>query len=124
MEHTGDIMILYMFDVDETLEVSYGPVTLGQLMRLRNQGHIIGLCGNWGLFVNVVKNWHILISVLGAWPGMRKHEFLTHVKVLIPADRYIMIGNVNPSNAPYSDRDEALIAGWEFIEEKDFKDGL
>ncbi len=117
-------MILYMFDVDETLEVSYGPVTLGQLMRLRNQGHIIGLCGNWGLFVNVVKNWHILISLLGAWPGMRKHEFLTHVKGLIPADRYIMVGNVNPSNAPYSDRDEALIAGWEFIEEKDFKDGL
>lgn len=115
---------LYMFDVDETLEVSHGPIKLSQLVNLFNQGHIIGLCGNWGLFVNVVQDWHRVISVMGCWPGQRKHEFLREAKRIIPADRYIMIGNVNPSNAPYSDRDEAILARWEFIEEKDFLEGL
>jgi hypothetical protein len=41
-------MKLYAFDVDDTLEISNGPVCLADMQALRNSGHIIGLCGNWG----------------------------------------------------------------------------
>jgi hypothetical protein len=43
-------MVVYAFDVDETLEVSNGPVKLLDLAKLREQGHIVGLCGNWAAF--------------------------------------------------------------------------
>lgn len=39
-------MVVYAFDVDETLEVSKGPVKLSDLVTLREHGHIVGLCGN------------------------------------------------------------------------------
>lgn len=112
-------MNLYMFDVDETLEVSGGPIKISQLIELKKQGHIIGLCGNWVVVINRVVGWQQLINLVSIYPG-RKHEFLRIVKSHIPADRYIMVGNVNPSNAPYSDKEEALLAGWEFIEEQSF----
>jgi hypothetical protein len=38
-------MRVYAFDVDETLEVSTGPVQLFDLVQLREHGHIVGLCG-------------------------------------------------------------------------------
>ncbi len=41
-------MAVYAFDVDDTLEVSEGPVKLSDLVDLREHGHIVGLCGNWG----------------------------------------------------------------------------
>jgi hypothetical protein len=112
-------MNLYMFDVDETLEVSGGPVKWSQLSELKKKGHIIGLCGNWAVVTMHVKGWHRLISLVGTF-GSRKHEFLANIKKNVPADRYIMVGNVDPSNTPYSDKEEALLAGWEFIEEKNF----
>jgi len=117
-------MNLYLFDVDETLEISGGPIKIQQLINLKKEGHIIGLCGNWAVFVNRVGGWHHLISLFGpqGWP--RKHMFMIVCRQVIPADRYIMVGNVNPSNAPYSDKEEAELAGWEFIEERDFKAGV
>jgi hypothetical protein len=39
-------VVVYAFDVDETLEVSKGPVKLADLVTLREHGHIVGLCGN------------------------------------------------------------------------------
>ena len=42
-------MVVYAFDVDETLEVSKGPVKLSDLVKLREHGHIVGLCGNWAM---------------------------------------------------------------------------
>jgi len=42
-------MVVYAFDVDETLEVSKGPVKLFDLVKLRAHGHIVGLCGNWAM---------------------------------------------------------------------------
>ena len=35
-------MKLYAFDVDDTLEISNGPVRLADMQALRNSGHIIG----------------------------------------------------------------------------------
>jgi hypothetical protein len=37
-------MKLYAFDVDDTLEISNGPVRLADIQALRNSGHIVGLC--------------------------------------------------------------------------------
>jgi len=112
-------MNIYMFDVDETLEVSGGPVKFNQLVSLREHGHILGLCGNWAMVTNYVQGWHTLFSLVSVFKG-RKYEYLEMVKKHIPADRYIMVGNEFPSNAPYSDKGEAELAGWEFIHEKDF----
>ena len=42
-------MVVYAFDVDETLEISKGPVKMVDLVKLREHGHIVGLCGNWAM---------------------------------------------------------------------------
>jgi len=114
---------IYLFDVDETLEVSGGPVKINQLINLRKQGHIIGLCGNFAVFVQRVGGWNHLISLMKI-SREPKRIFLSEVRQFIPAARYVMVGNVNPTGGNYSDREEAVVAGFEFIEEKDFKEGL
>ena len=40
-------MKIYAFDVDDTLEVSGGPVSIVSVRSLRPEGHIVGLNGNW-----------------------------------------------------------------------------
>ena len=47
-------MAVYAFDVDETLEVSKGPVKLFDLVTLREHGHIVGLCGNWAMATTAI----------------------------------------------------------------------
>jgi hypothetical protein len=39
-------MVVYAFDVDETLEVSKGPVRLADLVTLRHQSGSVGI-GRW-----------------------------------------------------------------------------
>jgi hypothetical protein len=39
-------VVAYAFDVDDTLEVSKGPVKLVDLAKLREHAHIVGLCWN------------------------------------------------------------------------------
>ena len=51
-------MVVYAFDVDETLEVSNGPVQLFDLVKLREYGHIVGLCGNWAMVTRHCPDWH------------------------------------------------------------------
>ena len=40
-------MKIYAFDVDDTLEVSSGPVSILSVGSLKAEGHIVGLNGNW-----------------------------------------------------------------------------
>jgi hypothetical protein len=40
-------MNIYAFDVDETLDVSAGPVSLASIDELKRRGDIVGLNGNW-----------------------------------------------------------------------------
>ena len=40
-------MKIYAFDVDDTLEVSGGPVSIVSVGSLKAEGHIVGLNGNW-----------------------------------------------------------------------------
>jgi hypothetical protein len=58
-------MVVYAFDVDETLEVSKGPVKLVDLVKLREHGHIVGLCGNWAMVTLHCPDWHHICSFVG-----------------------------------------------------------
>jgi hypothetical protein len=107
---------IYAFDVDETLELSAGPIPLSALSALATDGYIVGLCGNWALVVQQWANWPIVLSFLGPML-MTKAQFLGQLKAYIPADEYIMVGNVGPDDG------EATAAGWRFIAEVDFAAG-
>ena len=47
-------MKIYAFDVDDTLEVSGGPISIASVSSLKPQGHIVGLNGNWAVVVQTV----------------------------------------------------------------------
>lgn len=123
-------VIVYAFDVDHTLEVSEGPVTLASMMELRTQGHIVGLCGNWGVFVMRVPGWWHLISFFNV--GQIKNVYLWELAQRIQADEYVMVGNIGPLDAASwgfpqtggsDDMSQARGAGWRFIKEADFANG-
>jgi len=114
---------LYLFDVDHTLEFAGGPVKLEQLARLKNQGHTIGICGNWAPFCLVVENWHQLVSVMNV--GVPKDVFMRELKHwLARYDHFVMVGNDGDGVTISADRAAAEKAGWEFVLERDFKEGL
>lgn len=119
--------MVYAFDVDETLEISNGPVTLQSMMDLRVQGHIVGVCGNMQVFCRL-RGWQHLASFLGQG-YTHKHVFLRGLKENIPADDYVMVGNIfgrkNSLGFVCGSRDSeaAQEAGWRFICEDDFARG-
>lgn len=119
--------IVYAFDVDETLEISNGPVKLQAMMDLRIQGHIVGLCGNWGHFCRTLTGWQHLISFMNI--GCEKAPFLYGLKAYAAADDYVMVGNVfgekNKLGFVCGSHDSvaAAQAGWRFIKEDAFSEG-
>lgn len=115
-------MKVYAFDVDETLEISAGPVKLDSLMALRVEGHIVGICGNMGAFCQRVSGWQHLISFLGQGQ-LPKDVFLHNLKINIPADDYVMVGNILGVSGASDDQGAAARAGWRFIKESDFANG-
>jgi hypothetical protein len=118
---------LYAVDVDDTLDVSGGPVPFESVIALRNQGHITGLCGNWAVVTGQVPFWWLAFSFLGPL-SMTKPEFLKHIAMYVRADDYVMVGN-DPANVPSNrvavsnDSGAASEAGWRFIKESDFAAG-
>lgn len=132
---------IYAFDVDECLEISNGPVTLQSLRDLRDQGHVVGICGNWGLFCQRVSGWSNMVSFLNCVPplfvqgaaqhGIRvdKAWFLNHLQQYCPAEEYVMVGNVKGEKNSLGftchseDSEAARMAGWRFIKEDDFAGG-
>jgi hypothetical protein len=117
-------MNIYMFDVDETLEIPGGPVKMLQLYNLNKIGkHYVGLCGNWLAVTNVVQNWSEFIQFLSI-DARCKHTYLAEVKRCFPAEHYVFVGNERPTGTLVSDRLEAIQAGWEFIEARDFREGI
>jgi hypothetical protein len=115
-------MKIYAFDVDETLEVSDGPIKLDQLVPLCVEGHVLGLCGNWAALTTQIINWHDFFSFLGPME-MTKAAFLTQIRDYVPADEYIMVGNIAGVTGSSDDQGAALSAGWRFISEMDFANG-
>lgn len=118
-------MKVYAFDVDETLEVSGGPVTLASLIELRKEGHCLGLCGNFAAVTLQVQGWHNLFSFLGQM-NLDKATFLATIKQYVPAEDYIMVGNDHSRkhHASPDDATWARLAGWRFINEDDFARGV
>lgn len=120
-------VIVYSFDVDETLEISNGPIKLQSLMDLRVAGHIVGICGNMQK-ICTVPGWQHLISFLGQG-RMPKELFLYGLKENIPADDYVHIGNrkgrQNSLGFVCGSEDDvaAARAGWRFLLEDEFAAG-
>lgn len=114
---------VFSFDVDETLEISAGPVTLQSMMDLRAQGHIVGICGNWAAFVQRVPGWQHLVSFINAG-APNKEIHLQQIKMYVPADDYVMVGNRLGVTGASDDEGAAQRAGWRFILERDFAAGV
>ena len=118
---------IYAFDVDETLETSNGPVTLAMLCELKDQGHIVGICGNWAGFAHCIHGWWNLVSFINV--AAPKDVFLAELKRYVPADDFIMVGNmfgrVNSLGLTCGSYDDVAAnnAGWRFILEDDFAAG-
>ena len=113
---------IYAFDVDETLEVSNGPIKIEELAKLYLAGHIVGLCGNWARFVQSVGDWSTCINFLGPME-MTKEAFLTQLKDYIPAEEVVMVGNIKGISGHSDDQGAAHRAGVRFISEWDFANG-
>src|SRR5712691_10604905 len=116
-------MVVYAFDVDETLEVSKGPVKLFDLVKLREHGHIVGLCGNWAMVTLHCPDWHHICSFVGPC-GIQKHDFLRQLRQYIPGHDYVMVGNILGISGASDDRGAAERAGWRFIQESEFARGV
>ena len=115
-------MKIYAFDVDDTLEVSGGPISIVSVDSLKPQGHVVGLNGNWAAVVQSVALWHRIFSFIGPME-MSKDVFLNQLKTYIRADDYIMVGNIKGVSGASDDEGAANLAGWRFIKECDFAGG-
>ena len=115
-------MKIYAFDVDDTLEVSSGPVSIRSVEALRLAGHIVGLNGNWAVAIKNVARWHEIFSFIGPME-MTKDTFLVQLKTYIPADDYVMVGNILGVSGASDDEGAANRTGWRFIKESEFANG-
>jgi hypothetical protein len=115
-------MVVYAFDVDDTLEVSNGPVRLDDLIELREHGHIVGLCGNWAMVTQHCPGWHHICSFVGPC-GIEKDAFLRQLREHIPGHDYVLVGNILGTSGASDDRGAAGRAGWRFIKESEFASG-
>lgn len=115
-------MKIYAFDVDDTLwfSPSPGPVTESMVKELRDQGHIVGLLGQWAhtRVLDKYTQWHKLFSFVGMVPwSNEKGIFMIEFKTYVTADDYVMVGN-RPQ-----DEIQANIGNWRFLSETEFAEG-
>ena len=115
-------MKIYAFDVDDTLEVSGGPVSIVSVGSPKAEGHIVGLNGNWagGSSIGAAVAPHFQLHCP---MEMSKDIFLDQLKNYIPADDYIVVGNIKGVSGVSDDEGVANLAGWRFIKESDFTAG-
>ena len=124
-------MKLYAFDCDETLQcaVSPGPVRIDDIRCLRDEGHTVGICGNWHWATHSIRDWRTLFTFLGPM-GTDKPTMLRQLAQYLGDlhDDFVMVGNDHANvTAQYSSPDDALAAreaGWRFISERNFAAGV
>ena len=117
-------MVIYAFDVDHTLDLSDGPVSLDAVARLRTTSDVVvGLCGNWGFVTRTLPGWYEIFSFVGPM-GIPKAEMLVQIRRYCPADDYVMVGNDPRLYGNSDDVGAAAEAGWRFIREHDFAAGV
>ena len=85
-------MKIYAFDVDDTLELSSGAVSIKSIADLKPQGDIVGLNGNWAVVFKRCRSgiafsarWangniegHLSEPAKNAHPGRRLHHGRKH----------------------------------------------
>ena len=109
---------LFAFDVDETLEISNGPVKISDIKALYDAGHIVGICGNWRLFVETVPEWNHMVSFVGQFYGLQtKAQFLDALYAATRAKIRVLIGNDPAHYGNSNDIEEAKKADWTFVRE-------
>jgi hypothetical protein len=120
-------MKIYAFDVDETLELSGGPIKVSDVLALKKERHVIGICGNWAQAINVWPEFIHFVSFIGPMSAP-KDQFLEQLRVyLVPlskAEELVMVGNILGVSGASDDQGAAERAGVRFISEKDFAEGL
>ena len=112
-------MVLYAFDVDETLEVSKGPVKLFDLVKLREHGHIVGLCGNWAMVTLHYPDWHHICSFVGPCGiGTERRigspslcRFQQSARRVVDAVATSMKMSINPAPSPQAIRPRRGLSG-------------
>ena len=79
----------------------------------------------------MVQNWHHLVSFVGTFgeyqrDGIRadKTDFMVMIAKHIPAEQYIMVGNILGVSGASDDKGSAERAGWRFISETEFANGV
>lgn len=112
---------VYAFDVDHTLWLSAGPIQRGELEALQNQGHILGLCGNYAMVTWKDPVWYKLFSFIGPM-GLTKPMFLKQIGMYVLSEDYIMVGN-RAARGLSQDDSAAAEANWRFISEAEFHEG-
>ena len=126
-------MKVYAFDVDETLEISNGPVFLSDIMALKQaDGVCVGLCGNWGKFFALVHRWQDYISFFNGFIDKKEYMKLLreHSGPYMGATEFVMVGNQKGRTnslgfvTESADSAAAAYAGWRFILEDDFAKGM
>jgi hypothetical protein len=121
------MLTLWAFDVDETLEVGRppGPIKIEDMRTLRKDGNIVGICGNWKQFVKMVGSVYgeyvDFITPIGYFG--EKADFLEILRNGIPADRYVLVGNIKGVTGSSDEKGAAEKTGWEFIVEHEFAGG-
>jgi hypothetical protein len=113
---------VYAFDVDETLEISGGPIRMAQVEELRTRGHVIGICGNLAPVLLKLKEWPNVFSFIGPI-GLPKEDFLRRLRQVLPAEDHVMVGNVLGVSGASDDKGAAERSGWRFIKESAFAIG-
>lgn len=111
----------YVFNVNDTVEIAGGRIRVDDLYWLASSGHIVGVCGNVTLFTTSVPDWHKFISFLGPFAGVTTANFLRQLRLMIPADDYVMVSCV--SGGVCDDVGAAQDAGWRFIPDAGFVSG-
>lgn len=129
---------IYAFDVDDTLALQGapfpGPVTINDIVRLRGERVITGICGNFQILFRYFPDWYQYFSFYGPTklisPRPAAHEYkhlqLMDIREDLQAEKYVMVGNKrgDPKVRPGSQDDvQAKLAQWTFISETDFARG-
>lgn len=117
-------MKIYCFDVDDTLSCGGppGPVPLEELERLRESGHMVGICGNFSAVTRDAEWAQTFINFFGPMQ-MSKPDFLWQVRQFVQATEYIFVGNILGVTGGSDDKGSAAKAGWRFIQEANFAGG-
>jgi hypothetical protein len=123
----------FAFDVDETLVCSAGPIPWEALVELKQQGHVVGLCGNLkGVFKNVPNWWETISFTLNQDIGPLNGGHLPPKDLWLRAwreidcpglDDYVLVGNEKGVTGGSDDKGSAERSGWRFLHEHAFAAG-